>query len=227
VNPVVHEVLAALLVGSLYAAAFVAAEWLHRHRAVAIEITRKLVHVLGGCIALLLPALFAWRGTVPILGGLFALALLVTRRTRLLDSVHRVERVSVGEIVYPIGIAATYLAAGYAGRPIFYGAAVMTLAVADAAAGLIGSRWGRHRFRVFGDAKSVEGSAGFFLCGLFVVGAALTIEGSSSVMQVVLLAGSTALAGMFAELLAPRGGDNVAIPLVVWGVLVLTDAALR
>lgn len=225
-NIILHELLSSLLVGALYVLAFVVAEMLHRRRGVEIEMTRKLVHVLGGFIALLLPALFRWQWTVPLLGSLFALALILTRRTQLLDSVHRVERISAGEILYPVGVAATYLLATVNGSPRFFNAAVMTLALGDAAAGLVGSRWGRRRFRVFGDTKSVEGSATFFCTALFVVIVVLLLGGVHASSRIILLALAASLAGTLAELAAPRGSDNLAIPVVVWTVLFSLDHAI-
>jgi phytol kinase len=87
-----------------------------------------------------------------------------------------------------------------------YVAAIGTLAFADAAAALVGRRFGRHGYAVGHARKSLEGSCAFFavaalLCAL--------LPGGGNVFAV----GVFALATTLAEALAGDGLDNAAIPL--------------
>jgi phytol kinase len=93
------------------------------------------------------------------------------------------------------------------------GAGILIMAWADAGAALVGERWGRHRFSLFGARKSIEGSLTMlglsFLTCWFVFGflARFPIPLTLSVSSAVSLVAT----GM--EALSGRGLDNITVPL--------------
>lgn len=101
------------------------------------------------------------------------------------------------------------------GEPMIVGAAILQLALGDAASALVGKAFGR--VRLFGGAKSLEGS----LAGLAVGFAAALAYGLPSGA-----AFAAALAGALAELLptTPWSNDNFLIPVASATVLCLMGA---
>ena len=82
----------------------------------------------------------------------------------------------------------------------------------DAAAALIGRRFGRHPYAVGRARKSLEGSAAFFVVALLVCAVFPRAESVAAIA-------AFALATTLAEALAGDGFDNAAIPLA--GLLAL------
>ena len=97
------------------------------------------------------------------LAAVFALA----ARTDLLPSLHDVERKSRGVEYYPLAVALTFFLTQ--GRPWLYLAALLVLAIGDASAALVGSRYGRIRYEVEQSEKSLEGSAVFLLVAFLAI----------------------------------------------------------
>jgi phytol kinase len=171
------------------------------------ETTRKLVHVGLGLLAAAFPWLFGRRWPVLILCAAFAVLLFVTRRQGRLASVHGIERDSLVAICFPVAVGLVF--AFSFGRPAAYAAAILVLALADAAAGLAGRTWGRHVYDLGGGTKSLEGSAVFFvLAAAIVIGAGpgLGLQGQAGAGVAV------ALAATLLEATAPFGTDNLLVP---------------
>ncbi len=179
------------------------------------ETARKISHVAVGLACLVLP--FVFTSVAPVLGlavvacaGLLALRSVPALRARFGCALHGVARRSLGEFAFVGGVALAFLLAhdNFAA----YAVAILTLALGDAAAALVGRRFGRHPYAVGRARKSLEGSAAFFAVAALVCA---LIPGAVSVAAVAAFALVTTLA----EALAGDGFDNAAIPLA--GLLAL------
>lgn len=213
------DIIASLVVAGLYAALFIAAEIWRRKGTPEVESTRKMVHFGGGIVALSFPYIFQSHWPIFIMAVLFMLFLVVARRSSLLQSVQNVERSSIGEIVYPIAIYLTFLLDSLDGRFQYYAIAVLVLAVADAAAGIIGKARGHVEYRVNGDRKSLEGSAAFFVITFLIIVVALGIAGEMPIVEILSVALLASLLLTILEAVSPRGFDNLTIPIGAWCVL--------
>ena len=131
------------------------------------EWTRKLVHAGGGLVSLAIPLVIESHWVVLALsvgmGGLF----LISRRMGWLPSLHAVQRRTRGVEYYPVSVYGLFLLTR--GRPWLYVSCLLVLALGDATAALVGKRFGRIKYEVDGDKKSVEGSTAFFLVTLVVI----------------------------------------------------------
>ncbi|MEO5931065.1 MAG: hypothetical protein ABIR47_14105 [Candidatus Kapaibacterium sp.] len=230
------EALSALLTAALYLALFIGVEIWSRRRHPDPETSRKLVHFGGGMIALLFPELFQSHWSVLALAVAFFGLLIITKRSGKLQSVQGVERGTVGEIIYPLAIWLTLFLSTIAGGPDIYRIIVLILAVADALAGLVGKRFGRHRYLVAGGSKSVEGSATFFIVTAVIIwgGFRLLLEdvgrnvhGATGVVSreweinLALTAILVALLLTGVEAVSSKGLDNITVPLFAWVLLIL------
>jgi phytol kinase len=162
-------------------------------------------------VAAAFPWLFASAGSVLVLTASFAVLLAATRRLGLLDSVHGVTRRTEGGLYYPAGVLLLFLLAAH--RPEAYVPAMLVLAFADPAAALVGGPHGRNRYRFFGGQGSVEGSLAFAACALPCLFLSLGLLTSLPLSSLLLWSLHVTLLATVLEALAPRGSDNLVIPL--------------
>lgn len=105
-------------------------------------------------------------------------------------------------------------------RSVLAAAAIMTMAWGDASAALVGEWLGRHRYRVFGESRSWEGSAAMFIVSIVASGMTLGLFGGLGAGPAITLSVGAALFATIAEAISPRGLDNLAVPLSAGIVLV-------
>ncbi len=216
-----------LIGGSIIASAFLAllvtAEAWRYFLRPPTEYTRKLVHAGGGFIALGLPHLVSSHWVVLVLGGSMGTLFALSKRFGWLTSVHAVERKSRGAEYYPVVIYLLFVLA--ANEPWKYVAAVLNLAVADASAAMIGKRFGRIKYRVADQCKSLEGSLAFYVASFLVTLGPLLWwsplkDSPGEWAHYFLAAHLIALLVTCFEAVSQDGQDNLWIPL--GALLVLT-----
>ena len=200
---------AAVIAGGALALLAAAQAW-RRWGGAPPEYTRKLVHVGGGLVCVFLPFLVASVWTVLALtGGLCAL-FLWGKLTGRLAALHAVNRPSRGAEYYPLAIFVLVLVTR--GEPWLYVACVLTLAAADAAAALIGGRYGRLRFEVEDERKSVEGSFTFLVVAFLCLHLPMLLMTDLPRGRCVLVALLAAMLLTGFEIIALRGFDNLVVP---------------
>jgi len=209
----------ALAVGG-FSVVFVAilgtADWLHRRWHVEDESARKFAHVTSGLVAAVLPAFMSF-AAIAVLAALFIPFMLVTRRYGIFPAVHRAERSTLGELYFPIGVL---LVAVLFPEPAAYTYGVLVMAVSDAAAGLIGKRFGHRTYRIFGALKTYVGSCVFFASTLVITCGVLAF-GEPSASLFFLTAVSISLLLTLVEGSLGGGLDNVVLPGAAAGLLTL------
>jgi dolichol kinase len=211
------EALRAALTGGGFLLLFVAAELWRRWGNPPVEWTRKLVHFGGGVIAAFFPWIFTTHWTILALGAAFLLILWGTRRLGLLQSVHGVARQSQGGMYFPIAIYLVFLIG--AQRPVFYLIAVLVLVVADAAAAVLGSTYGRMKYEVERERRSLEGSAVFFFSTFLIVHLPLLLLTDIAPATSVLVGVQLALIVTLLEAISIEGNDNLIVPLATYFLL--------
>lgn len=188
---------------------------LQSRRMVGAETARKMVHIGMGMICLTFPALFAVAWPVWILAGLAVIALGALRFVPCLKCsvgtvLHDVNRQSLGEVYFPIGVAAVFALAKSV--PLEFTIPVSLLTFADAAGALVGKRWGRHQYQTLEGQKSIEGSIAVgitaFLCATVPLISAQHDLTASLVIGVLI-----GIFGMIVEAISWRGLDNIFLPL--------------
>ena len=96
-----------------------------------------------------------------------AIGILLALRTPALAKIgigsvlHQVQRRSFGEIYLAIAIGFIFFRS--LGTPVLYVLPILVITLADSASALVGTSYGRRRFLIDGDAKSMEGTATFFI----------------------------------------------------------------
>src|SRR5215212_6655272 len=98
------ELLKIVSVAAAFLALFGLSELIHRKTDTETEITRKMVHVLGGIICVLFPFLFSKVWPVLVLAILFLSIIWFSKKKGYLPSIHNVNRHTQGSYLYPMVI---------------------------------------------------------------------------------------------------------------------------
>lgn len=183
------------------------------------EVQRKLVHVGTGLYAIGLPWVFAENWPVYMLIGLTLAVMAALRLPRFSSglgaALHGVERRSYGDFLLAGAVALCLFLSG--GDPLLYVLPLALVTLADAAAALVGTSYGRRRFAVEQGYKSLEGTVAFFVLALLIALLCLMFLSDLPDLPVLILALMVAGFGTLVEAQSWRGFDNLFLPL---GVLV-------
>lgn len=217
-----QEIFRAVIVGLIYIAIFGTASAAHILFPKSFEISRKTAHFLAGIAALSFPYIFQSHITIFILSFLFIIFITVTKLKKALNSIHGVKRISFGSYLYPVSIYITFLLA--ADNPPFYFISILVLAVSDAAAALIGERYGTIKFDMGGNVKTLEGTISFFLVSFLCVQIPMLVLTDINELSVIIVSITIALVVTGLELISLAGTDNIFIPLGTYYLLYKVSA---
>ena len=194
------------------------AEGLRRAFKLDIEFTRKVVHISVGMWAWGTAALFQDKWMAIVTPAAFVIINALSYRFGLFLAMESRDRRNLGTIYFPIAFIALIALFWGDFKPLFV-AALMPMTWGDAFAAVIGRRFGRHRYTVFGATRSLEGSLAMFVFSFVGVWIALLAFGGGPMAWLPALA--TALAATAAEAVAPFGLDNLLVPAISAAALAL------
>jgi phytol kinase len=181
------------------------------------EWSRKLVHIGTGPVVLL-----AWfcgieRSIVLPVAGLVTLLAALNHRLRLLPGIEDIERRSYGTIAYGASITLLFWLF-WPDQPQPVAAGVLVMAFGDGLAGLLGPLLPSPRWQVWGQTRSLVGTAAMGLTSALVLLAVAALLPGAAPAGWALLA-IAALATVL-EQWATIGVDNLTVPLAVAGLWV-------
>ena len=206
-----HDLRGAVILGGVFVSLLILAELWRRLGTPKPEHTRKLVHLGGGVACLFFPFLIDSPWVVLAMAlpltGLF----LAGAKLGFLKSLHGVARRSRGAEYYPLAVCLVFVLTR--GRPWLYLSAVLVLAVADAFAALIGSRYGVVRYEVENETKSLEGSLVFLVIAFLAIHLPVLLMTDLPRPVCVLAALLVAALVTGFEAVSLEGADNLFVPL--------------
>ncbi len=210
------EIINTAILAAAFLVVFGTAEFMYHFLKMAVEITRKFVHIASGFIALLFPLLINNQWYVLFLCASFALILICSIRFDLLPSINAVNRKTLGSIAYPAAVYGCYVVyAHVSGERIYFYLPILILSICDPLAAAIGKRFGTRKYQAGADQKSYAGSIAFFLSA-FVISLVLlsyfTTLNGGRILIYSLIAG---ICSAIAEGLSRRGLDNITIPATI------------
>ena len=193
-----------------------------RLRSVHPEMARKTLHVGMGGIFLAYPWLFSSPWPTWVLAGIYVSLLMarvyfVPLQYRVAGVIYGVERRSYGEFYFPL--SASLLFSLSRGDLLLYTIPFSLLVFADAAAAIIGTRYGSFHFQTPGGRKSVEGSLAFIAIGFLTTHVILILGGHVRPEVSLISACMIAMASAVVEAICWNGFDNIAVPLMAFGLL--------
>ena len=173
------------------------------------DVTRKVIHV-GVALWALPTALFFrspwWAAACPLV---FVVLNAISYRFRLMKVIEEDGEGTPGTIYFPLSFAALILVLWPFGARAASVAGLYAMGLGDAAASVIGRRYGRHTYSVGGGKKSWEGTA-----AMFAFSYAGILFGTYPLLHgfAVLPALGAAVAATLAEAPAGNGKDNLTVP---------------
>lgn len=199
------------------------AELLHRVAGRSLDFTRKFIHIGVGMWIVGTIFLFenCYLAMVPPLAFTVINAISFLRGT--IKSMETGDKSNLGTIYFPISFAIIIYC--FWGMPVPMVASMMPMTWGDAQAALVGRRRGFHRYTVFGQTRSVEGSIAMLLwswiptsLALFILPIVLGTPSISPILAMIY-GGATAVVCTLVEALSPWGIDNLTVPLAAMLVL--------
>ncbi|MDZ8186389.1 MAG: SEC59/DGK1/VTE5 family protein [Nostoc sp. ChiSLP02] len=176
------------------------------------EIIRKIVHIGTGNVILL-----AWWLDIPASVGITASILastvtLLSYRFPILPGINSVGRQSLGTFFYSLSIGILIAWFWYLQKPQYAVLGILVMTWGDGLAALIGQRFGKHKYQVFGTQKSWEGSltmmfVSYLISNLILVGT----QGNS--WQAWTISFAVAFIATALEAVSFLGIDNLTVPL--------------
>ena len=188
------------------------AELLHRYTDTHPEQVRKVVHIGTGNVILLawLLELPAWVGmTSAILAGIITL---ISYQLPILPGVNSVGRKSLGTFFYAVSIGVVTAVFWPLDLPYYGVIGILIMAWGDGLAAIIGQRFGKHPYTIFGNTKSWEGTFTMLMVSYTIVSIVLLIV-QGNIWQTWVVGIPVAIAATAIESIAQWGLDNLTVPL--------------
>ncbi|MFN0034880.1 MAG: phosphatidate cytidylyltransferase [Saprospiraceae bacterium] len=222
-----------LLLSLAFLALFALAELLYRRFKMQAEHSRKLVHIGTGLLTLLFPLMLRSHWEVLFLCAGFAGILFLSQRFGLLPSINAIKRRSHGSLCYPLAVWASFwVYEKMAQKPdldipaihYFY-VPVLVMALCDPAAALVGRRWPIVKFKVGAGTKSLAGMLAFFGVAMLLTASLLLAAQpvDAPLSRVLFVSAVLSLSTCLTEAFTPFGLDNITIPAVTIGTLLLLE----
>lgn len=136
------------------------------------------------------------------------------------------DRSNLGVILFPLSTALALALFWTPPWPVVGASAILVMAWGDAAAAVLGRRYGRTHYEVLGHRRSLEGTMAMVCASVLAIGAAFLAFGAPIDAGVVYAALLTAVLASAVEAVCPWGLDNLLVPAVVALTLTLTRGGL-
>ena len=172
----------------------------------------KIVHIGMGNVILI-----AWWLDIPAYVGITAsvfasLITLLSYKFPILPGINSVGRQSLGTFFYAVSIGVLMGIFWYLHQPQYAVLGIMIMAWGDGLAALIGKRFGKHKYIVFGSQKSWEGSLTVTLSSYFICVTLLFIV-QGNIWQTWIISLIVALIATILEAFSFLGIDNLTVPI--------------
>jgi phytol kinase len=189
------------------------------------DINRKILHIMVGNVAFLLPIFQTKEVMAFVAAGPFILFTFLmspyspikSMRGRTSGAGH-----SMGLVYY--AIAWTVLAYLFFEYKEIIAIGILAMSYGDGFASVIGSRLGKRKFNVWGDEKSFAGSIAMFVFTFLTIIVALFYYRVDIFDKLVVLL-YIALVATFVEAVSPKGLDNLTVPFIApflyWILLIM------
>jgi uncharacterized protein (TIGR00297 family) len=186
-------------------------DYLYKKQVFSHFFLRKFVHIIVGVMVVL--ASFFLESSVPIIviSILFALINFISIQKKKFTSIHGEDK-SFGTVYYPLAILALtvlfwdkYL--------VLFQTTTLIMAISDAMAAIVGVKYGKSKYQLIKDNKSIAGSSAMFISTFVVVFLMLILNIEISLIQLLIISISIGAVSVASELMSSNGSDNLTVPL--------------
>jgi phytol kinase len=179
------------------------------------ELSRKVLHIMVGNVAFILPIFVTREIMAFIAAGPFILfTFLMSPYTPIKSIRGRTSSAGHGMGLVYYSITWTILAYLFFDDMVVIAIGILAMSYGDGFASVVGVRFGRKKYNVFGDEKSYVGSFAMFVFTFITTIVALFYYGISITFYVLLVLVVIAFFAAVVEGLTPKGLDNLTVPFV-------------
>jgi dolichol kinase len=168
---------------------------------------RKFLHIMVGNILFILPLFDTWWiMTFLVAAPFIPLTYLMSPHSKIKITKDKLSESGHGLGLVYYAISWTILAFLFFNQMWIIGVGIAAMSYGDGMASLIGMKYGKIKYNIFGDTKSLEGSITMFLVLLVTLWIVLTFYGQPA--NPIIIAG-VALVATILEGITPKGLDNL------------------
>lgn len=200
------------LVGVWLGAIILLAESLYLWKAAEPEKVRKVVHIGTGHVIL-----FAWWLAIPawigIAASIVASAIaLLSYKLPILPGINSVGRKSLGTFFYAASIGILVAWFWPLQLPQYAAIGILVMAWGDGLAALVGQKYGKHPYKIWGMQKSWEGSLTMAVVS-YLVSSLILLWVQGNIWQIWVVSAAVAVVATALEAFSKWGVDNITVPL--------------
>jgi len=175
--------------------------------------SRKFTHIMVGSILFLLP-LFTTREVMALIVAFpFVIITFLMSEYSPINISNKISSSGHGLGLFYYAISWTILAYVFFDQPYVIAVGIVAMSYGDGFAALIGKRFGKHEYNIFGETKTIEGSLAMFLVLIAALWIALNYYivfiGYPPLISNIWLILLPALFATIAEAITPKGLDNL------------------
>ena len=179
------------------------------------EISRKVLHIMVGNVAFILPIFETKEVMAFIAAGPFIIFTFLMSPYTPIKSIRGKTSAaghSMGLVYY--SITWTILAYLFFDNMVVIAIGILAMSYGDGFASLIGVKFGKRKFKIFGDEKSYIGSIAMFLFTFITILIAIIYYNIPITALLLVVLAFIALVSAIIEGVTPRGVDNLTVPFV-------------
>ncbi len=179
------------------------------------ELSRKILHIMVGNIAFILPIFETKEVMAFIAAGPFIFFTFLMSPHTPIKSIHgKTSAAGHGMGLVYYSITWTILAYLFFDNMVVIAIGILAMSYGDGFASIIGLKYGKIKYKIFGDEKSYAGSIAMFIITFLTIIIAILYYGISVTTNLLLILAFIALISALIEGLTPRGFDNLSVPFV-------------
>lgn len=168
--------------------------------------SRKFVHIMVGNVLFILPIFATMEAMAFLAAAPFVVLTFLMSPHSPIKLNHKVSSSGHGLGLVYYAIAWTILALFFFDQPWIIAVSIAAMSYGDGLASLIGARFGKHKYNLLGDTKSIEGSLAMFLVLIFALFGVLIYYGQPINALTIIM---VSLVATLLEGITPKGLDNL------------------
>lgn len=178
-------------------------------------VSRKVLHIMVGNVAFILPIFLTREIMAFVAAGPFIfLTFLMSPHTPIKSIRGKTSAAGHGMGLVYYSIAWTILAYVFFDDKVIIAIGILAMSYGDGFASVIGQKYAKQKFDIYGDQKSILGSVSMFIAAFIMFIVALVFYGVGIDSKVLVLLGIIALSATVAEIITPKGIDNLSVPFI-------------
>lgn len=216
----------AIILSGAFLALFAIGELMYHKFNVKAELTRKWSHIGTGLLTMLFPVMLTSHWWVLMLCSSFLILLISSRKFGFLKSINAVDRETLGSLLYPVAVYFCFIIYEWKDDLAYFYLPILTLALCDPLAALVGKRWPMGKFHIGRNHKTLAGCFAFLIGSILLTLAIYSKTIQTETFNAFSIALVVAIPATIAEALSTKGYDNLTIPLSVTASLLIIHQIL-